>query len=181
MRIPFKDKEIQINKSETKFLKNYSFVMEIPVLPHPGAFGKIRKNHIHEGIDLYCEENESIYAMEEGKVVSITPFTGEIAGSVWWNNTWSLMIEGKSGVINYGEIKVDELINVGQNIKEGQIIGKVLQVLKKDKGRPMNMLHLELYEKGTLVPVSQWNLEGEKPLGLKNPIKLLKNSIAQIK
>lgn len=181
MKLPFKNKQVKINNSEKNCLKNYSLTMEIPMLPHPGAFGKIRKNHIHEGIDLYCEENEPVYAMESGLVVSITSFTGEIAGSPWWNDTWSIMIEGYSGVINYGEIEVDKEINIGQEIREGQLIGKVLRVLKSDKGRPLSMLHLELYEKGVLMPVLGWELNCQKPAGLKNPIELLEYSIAQIK
>ena len=181
MKLPFKNKQIKINNNENEFLKSYSSIIEIPILPHPGAFGKIRKNHIHEGIDLYCEENESVYAIESGRVISINPFTGEIAGSPWWKDTWSVMIEGDSGCINYGEIEVDKKIKVGQTIKESELIGKVIKVLKNDKDRPMTMLHLELYEKGTLIPTSGWELNTQKPHGLIDPIELFKSSIAQIK
>ena len=45
----------------------------------------------------------------------------------------------------------------------------------------MTILHLELYEKGTLIPTSGWELNTQKPHGLIDPIELFKSSIAQIK
>lgn len=181
MKSPFKEKKITINQSESDFLSNYEDDLEIPYLPHPGAFSKVRKNHIHEGIDLYCPEGENVYAMEQGKIVNILPFTGKLCSSDWWEDTQCIMIEGKSGVINYGEITVSNALKVGQEIDEGQFLGKVKTVLKKNKGRPMTMLHLELYENGTVNPIASWQLNTQKPECLKDPTLLMNQVLENFK
>ena len=180
MKFPFKNKTLKENNSEQDILKDCN-VTEIPFLPHPGAFSCVRKNHIHEGIDLYCCENEEVVAMEPGKIVSISIFTGAEVNSPWWNTTWSVMIESFSGVINYGEIKPLENLAVGQEVKEGQLIGNVIPVLKKDKGRPMNMLHLELYTHGTTKYLQSWELNFPQPENLLNPNILLQSILNQKK
>lgn len=174
MKFPFENKILSENNSEAYFLKDYSLETQIPFLPHPGAFGKVRKNHIHEGIDLYCEEKENVYAMEAGEIVNVAFFTGLEIDSSWWNTTWCVMVEGQSGVINYGEIKPCDNLKVGDEILEGQQIGCVIPVLKKDKGRPMNMLHVELYSKGTRQHLKEWTIGMDKPENLLDPSGLLK-------
>jgi murein DD-endopeptidase MepM/ murein hydrolase activator NlpD len=140
--------------------------------PHSGGkFGAVRKYDIHTGIDLYCEEHSKVFAIESGIVVNICNFTGEKAGSPWWENTQAVLIEGQSGVVLYGEVSTD--LNIGDKVKEGQIIGEVLRVLKKDKGLPMTMLHLELYKRGYRGDGEIWNLNENKPEMLLNPDILL--------
>lgn len=143
----------------------------LPLSPHPGSFGFVRKNHTHEGVDLYVPEGTPVFAVENGIIVNIIKFTGEHCGSDWWENTWSVMIEGKSGVVNYGEIIPSEF-NVGDFITRGDIVGAVKKVLKKDKGRPMSMLHLELYKHGTKNCV-EW--KNEKDENLLDPTPYLLN------
>jgi Peptidase family M23 len=162
-----------INHSVSEHLSNYDECSEIPIGAHPGAFGTVRKNHCHEGVDLYCNEGEKIYAMESGRVVNILQFTGEKIGSPWWHDTWAVLIEGESGVFNYGEIIPNDGLTVGKIIKEGDLIGNVTTVLKKNKGRPMNMLHLELYDIGTINPIHIWDLGMERPIHLKDPTEIL--------
>ena len=111
--------------------------------------------------------------MQNGIIVGIFKFTGEHIGSPWWNNTWSVLVEHEDFTLNYGEIIPAKNLYEGQKIKEGDLLGKVKQVLKKDKGRPRSMLHLEMYKKGTLKPASSWDLEKEKPEELLNPTALL--------
>ena len=143
---------------------------------HPGAFGKVRKNHIHEGIDLYCEPRTPVRAIEDGTIVGIYNFTGERAGSPWWNDTCCVMIEGASGVINYGELDDSADINsvkVGDKVKCRDVIGHVKTVLKHDKGLPMTMLHLERYITGTKEPIKEWTLGTPQPKQLLNPTILI--------
>jgi murein DD-endopeptidase MepM/ murein hydrolase activator NlpD len=173
MQFPLKKNSIKVNDTPKGFLPNYINETEIPLYPHPGSFGIKRKNHVHEGVDLYCEKNDSVYAIEAGTVINIMPFTGEIALSEWWNNTYCVLIEGSSGAFNYGEISPDPNLKIGDIVEEGQEIGKVLTVLKEDKGRPMNMLHLELYAHGTLSPIKEWALHEEKVSHLLNPTDIL--------
>lgn len=120
---------------------------EIPVELHVGAFGVQRKNHTHEGIDLYAPEGTAVFAVERGVVVVVEPFTGPAAGSPWWCDTQCVLIEGQSGVVVYGEISAQ--VAPGDMVQSGQQIGTIARVLPKNKGRPQDMLHLELHTHGT--------------------------------
>jgi phosphopantothenoylcysteine decarboxylase len=126
----------------------------IPVDPHPGAFGYKRKQSIHTGIDLYTDDEERVFAIEAGTVVGVEPFTGPQDGSPWWNDTHCLLIEGRSGVICYGEIHPRTMVDVGAKIHAGQYIARVKRVIKEGRERPdipghrPAMLHLELYNFG---------------------------------
>ena len=122
---------------------------ELPLGQHPGAFGVQRKNHIHEGIDFYTQEGMMVHTVEQGYVVAIQPFTGAHCDppSPWWHDTWAVLVEGPTGVVVYGEISPE--VEMGQYLNAGYPIGRVKQVLTKDKGRPMSMLHLELHTHGT--------------------------------
>lgn len=139
-----------------------------------GLFGAVRKHDVHTGVDLYCDPDQIVVAIEEGTVVKIENFTGENATppTPWWNNTQAVMVEGPSGVIVYGEIKPLDSLKVGDKIKAGKILGRVVTVLKKDKGLPMTMLHVELYKTGARETVV-WNLGENQPDTLLDPTYLL--------
>ena len=143
---------------------------EIPVNPHLGGFGVMRKNHIHKGVDLYCEPNEPVYAVEDGMVAKRGPFTGTNTKTDWWNDTEYVSIQSDDHSILYGEIEVANQLVDGYNVKQGELIGHVKTVLKTDKGRPMTMLHFEMYESGIIE--AYWGL-GKRPAGLLNPTPLL--------
>lgn len=139
--------------------------------PDPaGRFGAVRKYDVHTGVDVYCDSGTEVFAIESGLVVSVCDFTGIYAGSPWWNDTKAVMVEGKSGVILYGEI--EPLVTEGTYIAEGELVGKVLRVLKKNKNKPVSMLHLECYSHGTREPV-WWDLNTPQPPSLFNPEFLL--------
>lgn len=127
----------------------------IPINHHPGAFGFHRRKNHHTGVDLYCKDNTPVYAAESGRVVKIDIFTGPKLGHDWWEETWGVMIEGASGVINYGEVTPAPYLQIGKIIQQGCKVGEVKRVLFKDKLRPdipghnTSMLHLELYKQGT--------------------------------
>lgn len=140
------------------------------MIPDHAKFGAIRKFDIHTGVDLYFPTGTAIQTIEEGVVVAVETFTGPNAESPWWNETFSVLVEGKSGVICYGEIF--PMVSVGQILKQKQVVGTVMQVLKKDKGKPMSMLHLELHKHGTH-QTSFWKLNEDKPESLLNPEKLI--------
>lgn len=145
----------------------------IPETGHAGSFGAVRKFDIHCGVDLYCDLNQEVVAVEDGVVVALDIFTGVLAGSPWWNETYAVYVEGESGVVVYGEIKPTEKMTPGCKVKRGDLIGNVITVLRKDKGLPMNMLHLELHKKGTRT-WQWWNLESPKPDTLIDPTIYLK-------
>lgn len=145
----------------------------LPLPPHPGAFGAARKNHIHEGVDLYCAEGTPVQAVEAGTVVAIIPFTGATAGSDWWHETEAVLVEGASGVVLYGEVRPGDALKTGDSVARGETLGRVVQVLKTDKGRPMSMLHLEFHAAGTR-EAFEWTAETGRPPTLRDPTALLK-------
>ena len=165
---PLVKSNITLNPS-FDYLLSYKYSTEIPIYPHPGSFGFIRKNHIHEGIDLYAEDGDEVIAMEDGIILSIIPFTGEIAGSPWWNNTYSIFVKHKDFIVNYGEITPLSSLKEGDAVKAGDIIGNIKTVLLKDKGRPMSMLHLEMYSLDAVKPITEWSLNTEKHVTLMDP------------
>ena len=140
---------------------------DISATPLHGRFGARRKHDVHTGFDIYCDEKEPVYAIEDGIVTNVDLFTGEELGFPWWETTWAILIEGKSGVIGYCEIHQPEL-KIGDKVVEGQQIANIKRVLKVDKGLPMTMLHIELYKHGYRGNWEIWNLDGEKPDNLLN-------------
>lgn len=78
----------------------------VPVAPHPGAFGVKRKHDHHTGVDLYSTHSTLVRPIESGRVVEIMEFTGLNAEppSPWWNRTQAVLVEGRTGVILYGEV-----------------------------------------------------------------------------
>lgn len=148
----------------------------LPLPPHPGAFGVRRKNHVHEGVDLYCANGEPVRAVESGTVVSVAPFTGPIAGSPWWLDTWAIMVEGASGVVLYGEVVPEPSLAPGDAVAAGQLVGRVIPVLRNPKGRPDTMLHLELHVHGTR-EAYEWL--DERPASLLDPTPFLLEGVGQ--
>jgi len=153
-----------------------------PKIPNEGSVGDFafrRSFYHHPGIDIYCPVLQEVYAIEDGVIVNSEVFTGAVADppSPWWNTTWSIMVEGKSGVIGYCELMpvIDLLPQanpVGMKVAEGQKLGIIIPVLKKDKGNGTTMLHLEHYVPGTKEHVT-WLLDTPKPEQLLNPRALL--------
>jgi hypothetical protein len=142
---------------------------------HPGAFGFRRRNHVHEGVDLYVPEGTPVGAVEDGQVVSVVPFTGAIAvpPSPFWRDTWAVLVEGRSGTVVYGE--VDRVpVKAGDEIAAGTVLGYVREVLVKDKvpPRPKSMLHLELH-RGRVDDAWEWPVDGPRPATLLDPTDLL--------
>lgn len=126
----------------------------IPINHHPGAFGFHRQKNHHTGVDLYTTDGAPVDAVEDGVIVKIDKFTGPEVGHTWWEETWGMMIEGASGVVNYGEIYSPSL-TVGDRVKRGQKIANVKRVLFENRlrtdipGHSCSMLHFELYKHGT--------------------------------
>lgn len=146
----------------------------LPLPPHPGSFGFVRAHHTHEGVDLYCAPGTPVSAVEPGVVVAVLPFTGAhcTPPSPWWHDTWAVMAEGSSGVVLYGEIVPEPGLGVGALLEAGAAVGRVTPVLRKDKGRPGCMLHLELYAPGARDCV-EWPPGAPRPDGLRDPTPLL--------
>ena len=137
---------------------------DIPVCLHYGAFLTKRQWDVHTGIDLYSPVGSKVYAIESGEVVAIRPFTGKHAGCEHWNETWDVCIEGYSGTFDYGEIKPIEGLKVGDFVNSGDVIGHVLQVLKKDKGKAMSMLHFSIHSRAFGMMMKYNENENNEPM-----------------
>jgi murein DD-endopeptidase MepM/ murein hydrolase activator NlpD len=140
---------------------------KVPALPPVGGvgdFGFRRSFYHHPGVDVYCGFGQEVQAIEDGTVILVENFTGPNANppSPWWLDTWSILVEGASGVLGYCEIKPLPHIKIGQTVKEGELIATVIPVLKKDKGNGTTMLHFEHYVPGTKNHVT-WVLDTIKP------------------
>lgn len=146
-------------------------------IDHPGRFGARRKYDIHSGIDLYEYSNTSrpVTAFEDGKIVHIGPFTGKKAGCDWWEDSDCICIKGKSGIIVYGEVLVNENLKIGQKVITKETIAWIVQILKHPPktnipGHSMKMLHVELLSPDAPEPfISGWGLDQERPKYLKDP------------
>lgn len=164
---PIPHKLIATEDSES-FREFGAFETGLPLPPHPGAFGVKRKYHIHEGVDLYVPQATPVLAVEDGIVAQVDVFTGAVLGQPWWRTTKAVWVDGPSGTVVYGEIAPH--VKPGQKVGRGEIIGVVMRVLTKDKGRPMSMLHLELHVSGSR-QAPEWT--GERPLVLRDPTPYL--------
>ena len=145
---------------------------KIPAAPD-AAFGKVRIEDIHTGVDLYAPEGTPVYAVEDGIVVAVEDFTGvETSGpDEKYLYTQAALVKGGSGVIVYGEIIPS--VKEGQEVKEGDIIGRVTSVLPESYDGPSSMLHFELYD--TSAKATAWWMKGERrPEKLLDPTRLLR-------
>ena len=152
----------------------------IPRFYEPGAFGAIRKFDIHEGMDIYTHDGADVYPVEEGVVTAVYEFTGKNANCDWWNPTWCIKVQGKSGVVTYGELaKPRDGIQVGKKVYPCISIGHVTPVLKPEKYRPdirnhsVAMLHLEL--RTETCHLDGWKLDGQRDKKLLDPTPYLKS------
>ncbi len=135
--------------------------------PEAGQFAAVRKFDVHTGVDLYCPEGTEVIACEECEVINIEDFTGPDAGSPWWHDTKAVLVKGSSGIICYGEVA--PLVRVGDRVQAQDVVGTVKRVLKRDKGLPTSMLHIELYEPEGFTETVVWPLGKKKPAGLLDP------------
>lgn len=137
----------------------------------PGSFGYDRKNHIHEGVDLYGNENQDIYPFVAGVVIDVYNFTGASVGMPWWNETQAIAIADDTGVWVYGEMETT--VTVGSNVATTDVIGTLKRVLKKDKGLPTTMLHVERWKTGYTPYTFLWELNTPQPDFICDPTPLL--------
>jgi hypothetical protein len=160
---------------------NFEKIRGIPINAHPGAFGCARKYNLHEGIDLYGEKGDWVYAIRNGEVISNLPFTGPAIGHPWWLPTNALLVKDEDGYYVYGELNSD--LKAGDIVTSGQKIGELTPVLTPDKFRPdipehsVTMLHLEKWDNTYDPPTgwSSWNTREARPKYLQDPTNDLIN------
>lgn len=178
---PIYTAEVRLNFSAEPSFAYLDGIHEIPVGDNPGRFGAERRHHTHEGIDIYCREDTEVCACERGMFMGYFPFTGEHAGSPWWEETWAAVVRHDRFYLVYGEIQPERHapgIRIGSSliVNSGQSLGTVKRVLKEDKGRPMSMLHLEMYSlKWNGIDCADWKPGTPQPEHLMDPTQYLLN------
>lgn len=171
--LPLNKKLLRLTNDSMSFQNiDISKRVEIPFGNHVGAFGYERRFDVHKGIDLYANEGDEVYAVEDGIVTNIRHFTGEVIGTPWWNNTDAISISGWSGNVVYGELEVDQSMSMGKEVRAGDKIGVIRTVLKKDKGRPTSMLHLAVHKHGVQTS-GVWEIGKPCPSDLIDPAVFL--------
>jgi len=185
-RFPIETKDlIPLGFSLTADRRSYDFANYVPKYGEPGYFGAVRKHDIHEGIDIYCMPHATAHAVEDGEVVDSYQYTGAGANCDWWNDTWCVKVKGKSGVVTYGELEMPEVASslsvqypvIGSQIKAGDKIGIIGQVLKDGKHRPdirnhsTSMLHIELRKESC--HLDGWKLDSDRDPRLLDPAPFL--------
>lgn len=137
---------------------------DIPVCHHHGSFLIKRLHDYHTGVDLYTPPDSPVYAVEDGEIVKIRWFTGVEAECDFWNSTKAIDVEGYTGTICYGEIEPNKDLKEGDRVVKGQILGKVIPVLKKFKGKPRSMLHFAVHSRGWGIMVSNNENRENEPI-----------------
>lgn len=172
---------IGIPKPNRWFPINFQKVRGLPINSHPGAFGCARRHNFHEGIDLYGEPEDWVYAIRDGEVISNRSFTGPVDGTGWWLDTNALLIKDEDGYYVYGEL--ESPLKAGDMVTSGQKIAELRPVLPDYKFRPdipghsTTMLHLErwnnLYDPDS--GWSAWKTRDSRPKYLEDPTPELIN------
>lgn len=156
-----------------------------------GGFLEDRGDRIHCGIDIHVPEGSKVFAIEKGVVINSSLFTSPTLVSYWFD-TYQLIIKASSGrFYRYAELGAP-IVQRGQHIKAGVLIGHVGQVLNPmmvSNESPMytkqlikegknTMLHLEMYDiepiQSPLYMGGNWFDKTLLPDGLINPYNILK-------
>ncbi|MBP2030241.1 murein DD-endopeptidase MepM/ murein hydrolase activator NlpD [Methanohalophilus levihalophilus] len=131
----------------------------LPEKGESGSFLEDRKDRIHCGIDIYAPAGTEVLAIEEGIVVDIGIMTSPDILS-YWNETHYVIVKTASGMFcKYAELG-ETSVRIQEEVKEGDLIGKVGMVLNPEKidetaplyiqdlkNRNPSMLHFELWNK----------------------------------
>jgi hypothetical protein len=119
----------------------------------------------HVGVDLFAKRGDVVVACEDGTIVGFHPFLMAKSDN---QQTYALLIEHSTAVVNYGEVAPDSLdrnnLRVGMKVRAGQPVAFVGNT---------SMLHFETYIKGTKCSHRWWKDEARPPQQLLNPTKYL--------
>ena len=169
--------------------------VSLPTDKTPGGFLEDRGDRIHCGIDIHTPIGSKVFAIEKGVVVNSSLFTSPTLISYWFD-TYQLIIKACSGLYyRYAELE-PPIVQIGQQINAGDLIGHVRQVLNprmiSNKSPEYiqrlvatgknSMLHLEIYDtepiQSSLYKGGNW-FDKTPPDGLIDPYTILKQIVSQ--
>jgi len=141
-----------------------------------GGFGARRQYNVHSGVDLLCANNQPLASVEDGTVVGIQDFSKK-KEKAWLNNTRVIFIEGATGVVVYCNVIEKNDLKIGQQVKAGEVIGKVIKINRYKRKEDICMLHIELYTHGNYRRAI-WSYNHKKPQQLLDPTNFLISAIS---
>lgn len=115
-----------------------------------GDYGHNRSNgtRSHAGCDIYANENEPVYAVKSGTIIS----SETVSSSSGWGGAGAITIDHGDYIIRYGEVK--NITQTSGTVTQGQRIA----VVSNTTFYPAQaMLHLEMYDKSATGPLTNTN------------------------
>lgn len=107
----------------------------------------LKRWEAHKSLDLSASEDAKVMAIADGKVTQV--YTNYLEGTV-------VVIEHSDGMKSlYGSLKEDVSVAVGDEVKQGQVIGKVGATANAEH-LDTNHLHFELFRDGAKVDPSEY-------------------------
>jgi murein DD-endopeptidase MepM/ murein hydrolase activator NlpD len=144
---------------------SHSYRRTPPVPGSPGSFWEDRGDRYHCGVDIYAPKGCQVLAVDDGVILDTGVFTSpEIIP--YWNTTFYIVMKDSDGlIIKYAELE-GILVERGEKITAGQLLGYVGQVLNREAigiSSPgyiqrlktlsnLSMLHFEMYRTLPSVP-----------------------------
>lgn len=139
-----------------------------------GADETLFPGYLKCGVDLVCNPNTPVYALEDGFVISTETFYNNKT-KPWISSSKALFVSSQFGSVVYGNIQpLEHLLAVGTAVKKGDQIGVVSPFYSKESKSTTgdNRLRIELYRKGTNRR-PRWKKGNPIPKNILNPTPLL--------
>lgn len=160
-----------------------SYSKDVPRFGTSGSFWEDRGDCFHCGIDIYAPVDSEVFSIQSGMVIDLGVFT-DPDDNMYWNKTYYLIIKSPQNVVfKYAELS-ETLVQVGDSVSAGQLIGKIAQVINPEEANHTTpyyihelirnnytaMLHLETY----IAPITEVRpYKGGNYFGPSKPYSLL--------
>jgi murein DD-endopeptidase MepM/ murein hydrolase activator NlpD len=130
----------------------------------PRSFGAPRNQgkRKHAGCDLYAPPGTPVFAVDDGTVLSFSPF---------YLGSWAIVVRHPGFVVRYGETRKTLAfgVKVGGKVKKGQKIGEVSALT----GLDISMVHFEMYTGEKEGPLTVQSGPFKRRGDLKDPTHIL--------
>lgn len=129
--------------------KPIEFILPVQSPTSIGEYGEtmvynstLNRYTAHLGMDFYAPEGSDVFAVYDGKVLSIE--------STFLQGTTITVDHGNGLYSIYNSLADGDSVSVGQEVKQGDVIGQV-SVTNRQEYKSGAHLHFEVQENGTLI------------------------------
>ena len=140
--------------------KPIEFIMPVLSPTSIGEYGEtmvynstLNRYTAHLGMDYYAPEGSEVYAVYDGKVLSVE--------STFLQGTTITIDHGNGLYTIYNSLADGDSVSVGQQVKQGDVIGEV-SVTNRQEYKSGAHLHFEVKENGTLIDPAKYLIAQEK-------------------